>query len=170
MCHILPSMHHWSLCNIWGPYFVNAFILWSNLALTNLRGLSHTVLHFLRARLRVHGPRPQDAVTPTLLLMQIFVSNYAVLATCLQRAPGAGLKKRSNFSTVIVGLAGNGGDRTQAAWSSDTQPSYRLRHPLRDWFKDIATAGYILPWHCTLGVGGEPAIWHCCFQEERREK
>jgi hypothetical protein len=44
--------------------FVKVFILWNNLALTNLRSLLHAVFHVLR------GPRPLDAETPLLPLLQ----------------------------------------------------------------------------------------------------
>jgi hypothetical protein len=49
-----------------------------------------------------------------LLLLQ-FLSDYAVQLQCLQRAPrGRRVTEKSNFSTLIVGLAGTR-DRTHAA-------------------------------------------------------
>jgi hypothetical protein len=48
--------------------FFNAFILWNNEAVELFCDLWHTLFHVLRR------PRPQDAETPLLLLLQIL--NY----------------------------------------------------------------------------------------------
>jgi hypothetical protein len=108
-------------------WFFIAFILRNNSRLTNLRRFSQAEFHVLR------GPRPQDAGTPSLLVVLTsefnpgpvkglhqqsnlcqtkspqtlsaakFLSNYTVQLQCLQRAPGCRVTEKANISTLIVG-------------------------------------------------------------------
>jgi hypothetical protein len=66
-----------------------------------------------KAVFRYAGPRLQDAGTPLFLLLQIFYSTIQCNCTTYNVPPGAGLQKRANFSTLILGLAGTG-DQTRA--------------------------------------------------------
>jgi hypothetical protein len=104
---------------------LGCFFLWNNSGLTNLR-LSHAVFHVL------YGPRPQDAGTPMLLAVLTSKSDPArVSAPTVQPPPkshrpwllqslyptiqcnyiacnvppDAGLQKKTNFSTPIIGLS-----------------------------------------------------------------
>jgi hypothetical protein len=119
------------------PPFPESVFFLNNLGLTNLWRLSRALFHVVRR------PRPQDAGTPLLLavftseldprpgeglhwqinrpqslhrpwLLQSF--NLTVQCNCnaCNVPPDAGIQKRANFSTIIVGLSGTG-DQTRAS-------------------------------------------------------
>jgi hypothetical protein len=64
-----------------------------------------------KAVFRYAGPRPQDAGTPSLLHIFFVIIIQCNCSAC-NVPQDAGLHKRANFSTLILGLAGTG-DRTR---------------------------------------------------------
>jgi hypothetical protein len=88
-------------------FFLYPFFLWNNEAVVHYSDLWHAVFYVLRR------PRPQDAGTPLLTLLHFFYPTIQCNCSACNVPPDAWLQKKTNFSTLIVGLVGTG-DRSRA--------------------------------------------------------
>jgi hypothetical protein len=90
----------------------------------------------------LRGPRPQDSETPLILLLQLFYPTIQCKCNACIVSPDAGLQKRANFSTLIIGLArtrdqtqatcmaGSGNNRSAIHYDSDSSSFVCLKHSL----------------------------------------